>query len=114
VASPGRDAALTGVAAGRKSPGTGARKGQPALGKLWGRGLEPRGAAASLCDQSEAREHAGPGSSTCAQPGKENTASAEPSPFCQLPCFPEDLLLFPYSITAEQRHNEETSVISGC
>lgn len=46
------------------------------------------------------------------QLGKENTPSTEPSPFCQLPCFPPDLL-FLHSITAEQRHNKETEVISG-
>lgn len=62
----------------------------------------------SSCNRSKARERAGPRRSTHVQPGKENMASTEPSPFCQLPCFPADLLLFLHSITAEQRHNKET------
>lgn len=92
----------------RESPGTGTGKGQAGLGGLQGRRLEPRDATPSLCDWSKARQQASPRRSTHVQLGKENMASTEQSPLCQLSCFPADLLLFLHSITAEQRHNKET------
>lgn len=74
----------------------------PVLGKDrrgWGSSREgvwsPGMQHSSSYNWSKAREHAGPRRSTHVQPGKENMASTEPSPFCQLPCFPADLLLFP-------------------
>lgn len=112
AAGPGEDASLTNVPGQRGSqqgePRASTRKGQAGLGELQGRGLAPRDATPSSCVQSKAREHTSPRKSTHVQLGKENTASTESSPFCQLPCFPADLLLFPHSITAERRHNKET------
>lgn len=104
TAGPRQDTVLTGVTgqkcSHRESPGTSTRKGQAGLGELWGRGSEPRDVTPSSCDRSKAGEHTSARRSTRVQPGKENMAPTDPSPLCQLPCFPADLL-FPHSITAQ-------------
>lgn len=85
-------------AADRESPGTSTGNGQVGLQELQRRGLEPKDTKPYLCNQRLDTTLV-PEEATAHSQGRK-TASDEPSPFCQLPCFSAEFL-FLHLITAE-------------